>query len=269
MRYKIRELKLGEILDQTFSLMKDHFGMLLGITGVLMIPFWLIGGLIQASMMPQITPMMTQEQVIQAYRDLMVFSIPFALLGVYIIAPITNAALVYGIANVYLGRPISIGESYKRALARLLPLIGTWFLVILAIMGGTLLCLVPGILAMFWFALATQVVVLEGVGGFAAMKRSRALMTGNIGTFFVLGIVLWFITVGISAGTSLIPQPYVQAVASAILVPIQTIIYSAAFVIFYFSCRCKHEQFDLALLAESVGAEKPDVGDPGVLGPEL
>ena len=32
---------------------------------------------------------------------------------------------------------------------------------------------------------------------------------------------------------------------------------SAAFVVFYFSCRCKHEQFDLALLAESVGAEKP------------
>ena len=32
---------------------------------------------------------------------------------------------------------------------------------------------------------------------------------------------------------------------------------SAAFVVFYFSCRCKHEQFDLALLAQSVGAETP------------
>ena len=38
MRYTIRELKLGEILDQAVNLTKDHFGVLLGITGVLMIP---------------------------------------------------------------------------------------------------------------------------------------------------------------------------------------------------------------------------------------
>ena len=39
--------------------------------------------------------------------------------------------------------------------------------------------------------------------------------------------------------------------------PALTIFASAAFVAFYFSCRCKHEQFDLALLAQSVGAETP------------
>ena len=41
-------------------------------------------------------------------------------------------------------------------------------------MGGMILCIVPGILAAFWFALATQVVVIEGVAGFAAMKRSKS-----------------------------------------------------------------------------------------------
>jgi hypothetical protein len=46
-------------------------------------------------------------------------------------------------------------------------------------------------------------------------------------------------------------------VVSAIIGGVLAIFASAVFVVFYFSCRCKHEQFDLALLAQSVGVEKP------------
>lgn len=261
MRYKIRALKLGEILDQTVSVIKDHFGLLLGITAVLMIPYWVIGGLIQAAMLPQLPPTATREQVVAAQLNILQVSIPIALLAAYIIGPITNAALVYAVANAYLDRPVSVGESYKRAFGRLLPLIWTWFLVGMAIFGGMILCLVPGILAAFWFSLATQVVVLEDASGFAAMKRSRQLMAGNIGTIFVLGLLIGIINAGVGYGSAMIPQPYVQAVVQAIIMAIATIVSSVAFVIFYFSCRCKHEQFDLALLAQSVGVEKPvDLG---------
>ena len=96
-----------------------------------------------------------------------------------------------------------VGESFKRAFQRIPPLIGTWFLVVLAIMGGTILCLVPGILASFWFSLATQVVVIEGVAGFAAMKRSKQLMAGNIGTIFVLGLLIGLINAGIGFAVNL------------------------------------------------------------------
>lgn len=257
MRNTIRELKLGEILDQSIKLIKDHFGVFLAITGVLMIPYYVIGGLIQVAMTPQLPSNATQEQVMAANLNLMKVSVPFVLLGAYLIAPITNAVLVYAISNAYLERPISVSDSYKRAFGRLFPLLWTWFLVILAIMGGMLLCLVPGILAAFWFSLATQVVVIEGVSGFAALKRSRRLMDGNIGTIFVLGLLIGIINIGMTVGVNLIPEPYVNAVANAIVVAIATILASAAFVVFYFSCRCKHERFDLALLAQSVGAEAP------------
>ena len=56
-------------------------------------------------------------------------------------------------------------------------------------------------------------------------------------------------------GAGLIPQPHVRVVLLALVEAVLTIFASAAFVAFYFSCRCKHEQFDLALLAQSVGAE--------------
>ena len=257
MRYTIRELKLGEILDQAVNLTKDHFGILLGITGVLLIPFEAIGGLIQVAKTPVLPPNPTREQVMAANVAVLPVTIPVALLLAYVIIPITNAALIYAISNAYLEKPISLGESFKKAAQRILALIGTWFLVFLAIMGGLILCIIPGILAAFWFALATQVVVIEGVGGFPALKRSRQLMAGNIGTIVVLGLLIGLINGGLTFAVALIPQPYVRVVGTAIIAGVLTIFASAAFVVFYFSCRCKHEQFDLALLAQSVGAEKP------------
>ncbi len=255
MRYAIRELKIGEILDQAVNLTKDHFGVLLGITASLLIPFSVIGGLIQVAMMPALPPNPTPEQAMAASLAVMSVSLPILLLAVYVINPITNAAVIYAIANAYLEKPVSVGGSYKRAFQRILPLIGTWILVGLAIMGGMLLLVVPGILAAFWFTLATQVVVIEGVGGLAAMKRSKQLMAGNIGTVFVLGLLVGLINGGITFAANFIPELHLRVVVSSILAGVVTIFASAAFVVFYFSCRCKHEQFDLALLAQSVGAE--------------
>jgi len=257
MRYAIRELKLGEILDQAVNLTKDHFGVLFGITAVLLIPFGVIGGLIEVSMIPKLPPNPTPEQTMAVVFAVWRATVPIALLGAYVITPITNAALIYAISNAYLEKPISVGRSLKRALQRILALIGTWLLVGLAIMGGLILCLVPGILAAFWFALATQVVVIENVGGFAALKRSKQLMAGNIGTIFVLGLLIGLINAGIGFAAVLIPQPHVRVVVNAIVEAVLVIFASAAIVVFYFSCRCKHEQFDLALLAQSVGAEAP------------
>jgi hypothetical protein len=255
MRYTIRELKLGEILDQAVNLTKDHFGVLIGITGILLIPYNVIAGLIQVSMIPRLPPHPTPEQVMAVNYAAMRVSLPIIMVVAFVIAPITNAALVYAISNAYLEKPISVGGSVKWAFQRILPLIWTWILVGLAIMGGMILCFVPGILASFWFALATQVVVIEGVAGIAAMKRSKQLMAGNIGTFFVLGLLLGLINFGITFGAGLIPQPHVRVVVVSVVEAVLTILASAAFVAFYFSSRCKHEQFDLSLLAQSVGVE--------------
>jgi hypothetical protein len=257
MRYTIRALRLGEILDQAVNLTKDRFGVLLGITGVLLIPFEVISGLIQVATIPTLPPNPTPEQALAASMASLRFSLPFLLLVIYVVTPITNAAVIYAISNAYLQKPISVGESFKRAFQRIFALIGTWILVGLAVMGGLFLCIVPGILAAFWFGLATQVVVIEKSAGFAAMKRSRELMAGNIGTFFVLGLLLGVINAGVTLAANLIPQPHVRVVVSSIVIGVLTIFYSAVFVVFYFSCRCKHEHFDLALLAQSVGAEAP------------
>jgi uncharacterized membrane protein len=258
MRYKIRELKLGEVLDQAVNLTKDHFGVLLGITALLLVPYELISGLIVLSMIPKLPPNPTQAQALAVISTTFGLIIPILLVRVYVVTPITNAAVIHAIANAYLEKPISVGDSFKRALPRILPLIGTWVLVGLLVFVGIVLCVVPGILFAFWYALATQVVVLESAWGVEAMTRSKQLMTGNIGTFFVLGILLGAISFGITSVVGLIPEMHVRVLVSSIAVAVATIFGSAVVVVFYFSCRCKHEQFDLALLAQSVGAKTPD-----------
>jgi hypothetical protein len=257
MRYSIRELKLGEILDQAVNLTKDHFGVLIGITAILLIPYSVITGLIQVSMLPKLPPNPTPQQTAALGFAAMRISLPIAMVVLFIIAPITNAAVVHAISSAYLEKPISVGGSVKWAFRRILPLVWTWLLVGLAIFGGMILCFVPGILASFWFALATQVVVIEGVSGFAALKRSKLLMAGNMGPFFLLGLLIGLINIGISFGAGLIPQPHVRVIVASVVEAVLTIFASATFVVFYFSSRCKHEQFDLALLAQSVGAETP------------
>jgi len=261
MRYEIRELDLGGILDQAIAVMKDHFGLLLGVTLVLQIPFGLVQGLLTLALQPELAADPTLQDV-QAYQAAALANLwillPIGLVGALFVIPLTNAAIVHAIAGAYLERRVTVGESFRRAFAIFLPLVWTWILVYVAVMVGFALLIIPGIIFLFWFALATQVVVIEGVSGFAALKRSRELMRGNIGTLFVLGLLIFVINAGIMIGASFIPQQHVQLIGNVLAQAVTAIFGAAAIVVFYFSCRSKHEHFDLTLLAESVGAESPE-----------
>jgi len=108
--------------------------------------------------------------------------------------------------------------------------------------------------------LASRVVVIEGIFGTGAMGRSKRLMKGNMGTAFVLGILIAVIGALINWAPRLIPQAEVRVLVSAILQGVLSIFGAAAWVVFYFSCRCKAENFDLTMLADSVAAkDAPEV----------
>ncbi len=257
MSYQIRQLSLGGILDQAVSLTKNHLGPLFTIVAVTLLPVTLAMSFAQLALLPTISfpPSMEQLQEYAVAQEK--YSVLFNSLTLLTVlaAIISNAAIVHGIAATYLGKPVTTGGAVGRALRAFFPLLWTSFLMIVAIMGGLILLIVPGILAMFWFVLSTQVVVVEGVGGFKALKRSKALMKGNIGTLIVLGIVLGAISAGVNLAVLFIPQPHARIVISSLVGGVMTIFGSAATVVFYFSARCKNEQFDLQLLADNVGAE--------------
>jgi len=268
MSYQIRHLSVGGVLDQAFSIIKDHFGLLLSICAILFVPISLVIGLASVAVLPEPPPPgATPEQQMEYFVEvsesgggiLGIANIALAL----IVLPVTNAAIIDAVARFYLGQQTTAGESIKYAFSRLLPLIGTSILVGIVVFLGFLACIIPGILFLLWYSLVTHVIVIEGISGTDAMSRSKDLVRGNIGTLIILGLLLGVINIGIMLGAGLISEPYVSAVLTTLAQALTTIVGSAAMVVFYFSCRCDHEDFDLEHLANSIeGAPPRDSGAP-------
>ncbi len=273
MRYEIRELSLGGILDQAITLLKNHFGVLFSIVAFTVLPVWLIIAVAQLVLLPPPPTVIPPDiEELMAYAEAAEEHAPLLNglnLLMLIAGPISNAALVHAIAKSFLGERATAGGAIGTAFTKFFPLIWTWILVVAAIMGGMILLIIPGIIAAFWFSLATQVVVVEGVSGFKAMGRSREIMRGNIGAYFVLGLCLGIIGFFTGLGVQFIPQHHVRMFLPILVQSVMTIFGSAAVVVFYFSARCRNEQFDLHLLAENIGsapAEAP--ADDEVFSPE-
>ena len=256
MKYKIQRLTVSEVLNQGIALMRNHFGLLLQIMLILWVPWLVVSGFVQLSMLPQMPPNPTPQdaqRVLQAQLANLPMLLGITFVGVFIILPMTNAAMIYAIAELYLNKPVTAFGAMKKGWTRLGPLIWTTILAGLAIWGGLILCVVPGILFGLWFGLCQHVTVLEGISGSAALGRSKALIRNNLGQFLVLGLIIFAISIAITMGASLIPQVHVQLLVNAVVSAITTIFSTAVIVVFYFSCRCSHENIDLEVLAAAVG----------------
>lgn len=267
MQYQIKELSLGEILDHTVQLTKNHFGLFFGIVAVSYLPFTLVQGFGQLAMAPEIPATPTPEDI-RAYEEAAmqagIFVLPLIAIFALIVVPISNAAVIDAVSRCYLSKATSVGNSYSHAMRIIMPLLGTWILQTLAIMGGFLLLIIPGIIFAFWFSLSSHAVVIGGESGRAALSRSKKLMKGNIGTAFALGMVVGVIQWGIGFGATLIPQQHVSVLASAVLGSVAYLFSTVAYVVFYFSCRCKNENFDLTLLAENISEQDSAELEPAI-----
>ena len=261
MAYKIQKMGVSGILDQAITLTKNHFGLLFGIIAMGWLPCQVLIGLISAY--SQSTFSGSPEQAVAGMQSGQ--TVPFAaaffvifIFAMLIVLPVTNAAVIYAVSEQYLGRSTTPGAAMKFGFSRLGALIWTSILMGLAIMGGFILLIIPGILCLLWFGLAQHVVVLEGLSGGKALGRSRQLTRSSMGTFVGLGIVVWVINFALGLGVGVIPEPYTMNLVNVLVSSIMTAFTTAMFVVFYFSCRCDLENFDLELLAKAVGEPSPD-----------
>jgi hypothetical protein len=253
--YKIQHLKISGILDQAIAVVKDNFGLLFTILLFAWIPIQLLSAVITLATIPHVSGMPTPDQVLAIQQAQAKYAMPLlaiALLQMVIVLPLTNAAVIYAVAEKYLGRSVTAAEALRRGLTKILPLIWTAILLYLAVMGGFILLIIPGILFALWFALSQHTVVLENLSGVAALSRSKALVRPNMGTMIVLGLLIGVASFFLGAGAQMIPQRHVQALVQLIVGAGITLFSTAAFVVFYFSCRCAVDNFDLEHLAASI-----------------
>jgi hypothetical protein len=187
MKFTITPMSIGEILSRGVSLFFTRLGVFLAIEVIMVSPT-----LVLQLALPELA--MGVGAVL--------FILPMIILG-----PIGSAAMLHVIAQEYLGRPVSLGDAFRFALGRFLPLLGTSILASLGIMAGMLACCIPGIyLAIIW-AFVSQVVVMEDIAGSTALGRSKDLVEGYFwqvfGVLFVVGLIVGIASAPISIALAL------------------------------------------------------------------
>lgn len=216
--YAMRPLSLGEILDRTFSVYRSHFWLFAGIASlsgavnVVVNAFNLLGHHL----------LLTREGFraasIASSGGSIVVSVAFLMASA-----ITQAATVYALSAVYLGRTATVQESFRATIARWYRWIGialwqgwsaAWvasiliipalvmigfsavsgglglrvlagLLIIVAVLGGG----VYGVIAYIRNSLGVQSAIIEGLTVRPAMRRSKVLTSGTKGRIFVVLLI--------------------------------------------------------------------------------
>ena len=109
----------------------------------------------------------------------------------YIPAVYIGMALLSLLWGTSLDEPLSMGEALGLAARKLLPIILYYILLSLAVTGGLILLVIPGIILAVTLVLGQYAIIIENAGPVEALKRSHSLVWGNWGrTAAVLTVVV-------------------------------------------------------------------------------
>jgi len=179
----------GEILKRSWSMYWSNFQLLISIAAWSLIPAL---ATILLALMPESLWMVT------AFLGIAVF-IGAIIIGLWVYVSLTEV-----MAKIYTKEKYNTKFIYQKAWEKIIPLLWVSILSGLAVFGGTLLLIVPGIIIAVWFAFSSIINVLEGTRGRAALKASKQLVSGKwwstfwrlVAPYFVY-IVAFYILVGV------------------------------------------------------------------------
>jgi hypothetical protein len=276
----LRPMTLGEVLDRTFTLYREHFLLFVGIAAlpylfVLLFNFGvlLLGNGIRPGMTPHLQPGMMAGFFAGAFGG--------AFLSIVMVG-IAQAATVSAVSELYLGRSTTVRESYAAATGGMWKVIAVIILAALAAGVGAIFLIIPGIYLWCRLAVSIPATVVEKDSVVGSMERSMELTKSYAGQMFLL-LLLVFVIQLVVGGLLQFPgtlmtmlsvaakrQPsvgvtaylYIAQYASQVLVgPIGTI--SAC--LMYYNLRVKKEGFDIQHLMNSLGSvPRPLVDTPVV-----
>jgi hypothetical protein len=175
-----RPRRATEIVDASFQLYKAHFGDLLVISALLLVPPALITALVPTSFQP----------VIQFGGNIM-----------FLVCQGAVAVLVA--AAVESDQRLSAGQAIRELGTGTANVIAVSIMAGILVMLGLILLIVPGIIALAWTMVSTPVVAVEELTSWSALKRSRELVRGHIGHVLGTMALSWVIVLVLVIGSAL------------------------------------------------------------------
>ena len=193
----LRPLTIGELLDQTFSLYRDHFRLF---SGMMILPQLAI---FAVSTSWTILIGMAGSAGNSAAAGVI------AVVGVLLYIPViwgiqvmaTSMALAatsYGVSQVYLERGTTISAAYAFVRSRFWAVLFVGLLTWVAMCVGILALFIGMLFALLFFSMAVPATVLEGRGVLESMKRSFNLVKDDLGRVFLIFFVFGVYQMGVS-----------------------------------------------------------------------
>jgi uncharacterized membrane protein len=225
-RFTERDFRIGQVFSRAWSVFSGNFLKFMAVTGIASLPPLLI---------PQPSPA-TPENPFGGV-GLTFFLVMFLTI---MLGTLSQAVVLYGAFQDMRGRPVSLADCLKVGLQRLFPIVGLALSVGVAVMLASMLLLVPGmILYMMWFV-ATPVCVVEQLGPFRSLGRSRELTKGHRWKLFGLMLVILIpaLIVGaiLGAVVAILGTGWFLSMSTALATPlgqVVNLIWSAAWSAFY------------------------------------
>jgi hypothetical protein len=301
---RFRPMGIGELLDAAFALYRRNLLLLVAITAVVQVPFAVlnlvlfqllgVGSDLDAAgargpfaSLNSSSSTLSGPQV-AAFKSLSVYFVIVVAVQMFVVLPLSLAAMSRAVSDRYLDRPASLGTSYRAALRRGGALLGAILLLLLLVAGITVAMFVGiGIAALLgpvgvvpaigfgiaWMAalpvlavrstLFAQTVVVEGSGSLGGLRRSWRLTQGFFWRTFALLLVVFLLQSvvgaviqvpaalligGLSPGTQQLIGQALGAVSTVLVSPLSLI----ALTLVYYDLRIRKEAFDIEMLAASL-----------------
>lgn len=127
-----------------------------------------------------------------------------------------TAAITYGVLQQLRGAETTVGDCVRRGASSLLPVLGLVVVQGLAVWGGLLLCLIPGIVLSLQWEVSIPVAVTERKGIGEAMSRSSFLTDGLRGDIFGVRAAIFVVELALFALLRLV-RPANPVLAQAVI----------------------------------------------------
>jgi hypothetical protein len=192
--------------------------------------------------------------------------IAIALLGV-LMSLLSTVACFKAVADAYLGRAPSAGNSLRFAARRLPSTLWLTVAMVIVLVPAFIALVIPGIWLLVAYSMALPAMLTERVRGFGALRRSYRLVKGHwlrvfltlLVAYILVSVMQGIVTAALVALAVIVFDPAsftahaLGTLANIAGAALTTPLLSAVTAVLYFDLRVRKEGFDLAVLAERLG----------------
>src|SRR5262249_51092989 len=164
------EFRIGRVFSRTVSLLSRNFPIYFAVAAIAAVPGVLL-------------------EKIEVSKSGVHANWPFlAIVLMLVLGPLSQAIMLHAAFQDMRGRPVSLIDAVRVSFSRFLPLLGIAICSGVAIGVGVLLFILPGLVLMTMWYVATSACIVERLGVFASMGRSTELTKGH--RWQVFGMIL-------------------------------------------------------------------------------